>query len=179
MSHEFQSSLRRWDVVCQLGKEIDARFVAEVGCKAGKTISRILERLPEARVIAIDPWAPLPNAAEDYSDHDFAAIEAEFEKRCAPWRDRVSHFSGTSLEAAHAYRDQRFDLIFIDAGHDYENCFADINAWWPLLKPGGYLCGHDYNHRFPGVMRAVADAFRLTHVAVAPDHVWYSRKIAQ
>ena len=36
---------------------------------------------------------------------------------------------------------------------------AAIAAWWPKLRPGGMLIGHDYNpERFPGVCRA-ADEF--------------------
>jgi hypothetical protein len=46
-----------------------------------------------------------------------------------------------------------FDLIFIDAGHDYESVKADIEVAKTVIKPGGIICGHDYT-QFPGVEQA-------------------------
>lgn len=178
MGHAFQSPLRRWDVLIGLCESISARTFVEVGAKEGRTTGALLAALPELRLIAIDPWAPVPNADEDYSDWDFAAIEAEFWKNVGEHRDRVDMRRMLSLEAAAALgaEGSRYDIVFIDAGHDYENAFADIRAWWPLVREGGYLCGHDYQHKFPGVMRAVADSFPLLRVAVCPDSVWVVRK---
>jgi hypothetical protein len=43
------------------------------------------------------------------------------------------------------------DMVFIDAGHEYEEVRADILAWKPKARK--LLCGHDYP--FPQVKRAV------------------------
>jgi len=64
-----------------------------------------------------------------------------------------------SVKAAGCFEDAELDFVFIDAEHSYEAVRADISAWWPKLRPGGMLIGHDYNpERFPGVCRA-ADEF--------------------
>ncbi|EXB83837.1 hypothetical protein L484_023443 [Morus notabilis] len=36
------------------------------------------------------------------------------------------------------------DLIEIDAGHDFNSAWADINRAYRILRPGGVLFGHDY-----------------------------------
>lgn len=191
MSHTFTSDLRRWDVCVGLLPTHTASQFCEVGCKSGRTTGAVLKALHNVRVTAIDPWAPLPNAAEDYSDHDFAKIEREFWQNVGANKDRVSMLKMTSLEAAerchnakcHSLQGEmctcdprKFDVVFIDAGHDFGNCLADIQAWWPLVKDGGFLAGHDFNHNFPGVMQAVAKCFPLMNVAVCPDSVWVVQK---
>ncbi|XP_050236047.1 uncharacterized protein LOC126686069 isoform X1 [Mercurialis annua] len=49
------------------------------------------------------------------------------------------------------------DLIEIDAGHDFNSAWADINRAYRILRPGGVIFGHDYftaaDNR--GVRRAV------------------------
>jgi predicted O-methyltransferase YrrM len=180
MGFAFQSPLRRWEVLAGLAESIKAKTFVEVGCKAGKTTGFMLENLPEIQVIAIDPWAPIANSDEDYSDWDFEKIEKEFWANVGEHRKRCDMWRWTSLDTAgaEAINHQRFDMVFIDAGHDYENALADIKAWWPLVRDGGILCGHDYQHTFPGVMRAVAKSFPLMRVAVMPDSVWVVQKDA-
>ncbi|XP_038875338.1 uncharacterized protein LOC120067818 [Benincasa hispida] len=49
------------------------------------------------------------------------------------------------------------DLIEVDAGHDFNSAWSDINRAYRILRPGGVLFGHDYftaaDNR--GVRRAV------------------------
>jgi hypothetical protein len=43
-------------------------------------------------------------------------------------------------------KDGYFDLVFIDANHDYDHVKEDILLWTPLIKSGGLLIGHDYGN---------------------------------
>lgn len=47
------------------------------------------------------------------------------------------------------------DMVFVDDGHAFENVKEDIECWLPLLRKGGLLCGHDYEHPDNDVTRAV------------------------
>lgn len=182
MGFAYQSELRRWDVLSGLCQQMNAKTFVEVGCKEGRTCGTLLANLPELEVIAIDPWAPMANADEDYTDWDFGAIAREFWENVADHKNRVEMLLTTSEEAARLCTGELggapYDVVFIDAGHDYDSCLADIQLWWPLVREGGYLCGHDYQHKFPGVMRAVAKAFPLLRVAICPDSVWVVQKEA-
>lgn len=180
MGHAFQSPVRRWEVLAGLAQSISAKTFVEVGCKEGRTTGFMLANLPELQVVAVDPWAPVANSDEDYKDWDFADIEAKFWQNVGENKDRCAMWRMLSKQAASdiGCLTRPIDMVFIDAAHDYDNCVADIKAWWPLVRPGGMLCGHDYQHNFPGVMRAVAKAFPLIRVAVCPDSVWVVQKDA-
>jgi predicted O-methyltransferase YrrM len=47
-----------------------------------------------------------------------------------------------SVDAAKEFVDAYFDWIYLDANH--LNLRADLEAWWPKIKPGGWCAGHDY-----------------------------------
>lgn len=80
-------------------------------------------------------------------------------KRAVAGFDNVHHFVGTSEQAAFLYAVD-FDMIFLDAMHDYDNCLADINRWYPKVRAGGIFVGHDYKHEhFPGVEKAFDEVF--------------------
>lgn len=53
-----------------------------------------------------------------------------------------------------------FDMIFLDATHTFEEVKADIERWWPRLRPGGVFAMHDYGHSaFEGVKLAADEFF--------------------
>ena len=47
-------------------------------------------------------------------------------------------------------------MVYIDATHTFEAVTNDLDVWYPKLKEGGFLCGHDYAiKRWEGVVKAV------------------------
>lgn len=178
MGHAFQSALRRWDVIASLCKDIDAKTYIEVGCKEGRTTGFVLNECPEIAAGAIDPWMPQEKSddptRETYAEWDFAAIEQEFWKNIGANAERCQMLRMESVAAEEISNPA--DVIFIDAAHDYFSVMEDIERWWPMVKPGGFLVMHDYNHKWPGVQRAIADSFSLFDVNLAPDSVAYVQK---
>lgn len=82
-----------------------------------------------------------------------------------------------SVEAAVAMRrlgmEQHIDLLFVDGDHRYECVKADLEAWLPLVKPGGVVCGHDWT-REEDVARAVREF--LPDAQGAVGGMWLARK---
>lgn len=69
----------------------------------------------------------------------------------------------------------RFDTIFIDACHHYAEVKADIQAWLPMLKPGGIIAGHDYWPAHTGVMDAVNELFDARFEVCPGTRIWSVR----
>ena len=171
-----QQGVSRWEVLYELMKENGYRRIAEVGCKEGRTTEYLLSAFPDSVVIAIDPWENIPNEAESYDEWDFEAIKAEFYRRTDEYKDRRVVLPVTSVEAAEEMKSGSLDMVFIDAAHDYENVRNDIEAWYPKVRQGGLIAGHDWQHKFPDVQRAVTSQFNALHVQVFSDSVWAVRK---
>lgn len=176
---KLQSPLRRWEVLAGLCQSLKAKHLVEVGCKDGATTGFLLANLPELHVTAVDPWCDIENAAESYSEWNWKKIEQQFWKNVGENTARCRMLRKTSLEASKLLPDDSIDIAFIDAAHDYENVMADIHAWYPKLKKGGLLVFHDYQHKFPGVHRAIAECFCLLQVSVMPDSIAVIQKNEQ
>jgi len=66
-----------------------------------------------------------------------------------------------------------FDLVYLDARHDCKSVDEDISLWLPKVKPGGFLAGHDYGGKWPGVKKAVDSWFDEDSVRVWEiDEIW-------
>jgi SAM-dependent methyltransferase len=182
---------RRWDVISGMMLELNLKTFVELGCKEGRTTGHILKAVPDSRVIAIDPWCAMPDqkevkGGETYEEWDFAKIEATFWENVGENKDRCTMLRMTSEEAAAQWTPEwieanflppaAVDAIFIDAAHDYESVKKDVRLWWPMIREGGILIGHDANHKWPGVERAIADSFDLMRVGFAPDSIWFVLK---
>ena len=137
----------------------DASFV-EVGSWLGKSSSFLLDNKKEAQTVTcVDTWKGSVNELETH--HKLATQTDIFKIFKENLGDRdYTAIQLPSVEAAEQFEDGSLDVVFIDAEHTYEAVKADIAAWRPKVKKGGYLAGHDYNsiHHI-GVYNAVNEAF--------------------
>jgi len=73
--------------------------------------------------------------------------------------DRITVHKSDSYAATAAFPHATLGLCFIDADHSFEGVTRDLESWWPKVRPGGVLAGHDYSSsRRHSVIPAV-DAF--------------------
>jgi hypothetical protein len=148
-----------------------SRFV-EVGCYLGRSICSLAEEVrASGRAIAIigvdTARGSGPEGRHDTNAHGpavqhgggtFAGLLHRNVIACG-FADSVQLLISDSIAAARLFVDESLAWVHIDARHDYPSVRADIAAWAPKVRRGGWLSGDDYNeHQWPGVVRAVGDA---------------------
>jgi glycosyltransferase involved in cell wall biosynthesis len=83
----------------------------------------------------------------------------------------VSVLRGMSDEFHGGFNDGIFDMVFIDGDHSYESVMSDILNWYPKVKDGGIIAGHDFH------WESVAKAINATIGDVEHgEAVWYKTK---
>jgi hypothetical protein len=95
------------------------------------------------------------------------------------FRDRCEILRMTSLEASKKFDDLSLDFAFIDGDHSYEGCSLDISLWYPKLKVGGLLSGHDYiDEKGYGVIPAVDEFVSSVGVQLrlGGNNTWFVTK---
>lgn len=146
-------------------------LVVEVGTWKGQSAVFMAEACRElgldAAVLCIDTWL---GSLEHLLDDRFRPLlgirrgrPTLYEQFLANVRARglegwVTPLPQTSITAARflLHRGIRADLLYLDASHEEADVLADLEAYWPILRPGGLLVGDDCIAAFPGVARACA-----------------------
>lgn len=136
--------------------------------------------------------SPTDQLAEFVRDNGGPArIRRQFDNNTREFRDVIRAFPMESAAAAKQIageegRSECADLVLIDAGHTYEECLADIQAWLPHVASDGFLMVHDYDaDGFPGVKKAVDETFgrecvhkiRDTKVAYVSIADWKEKQV--
>ena len=102
---------------------------------------------------------------------DFDYYQASL-KNLEPIMDKITLIKNDSLNEATKYEDGYFDIVYIDASHDYESVKKDILAWLPKVKEGGIISGDDYVSVWPGVIQAVNEIFG-NEINIVGEQQWW------
>jgi predicted O-methyltransferase YrrM len=145
-----------------------ATFV-EVGSWMGQSTCYMGEQIKNSpkniKFYAVDTWAGSEeldhkNAIDRLKKYNFTLFEVfKYHLSECGVSNYVTPLQTTSLEAASQFEDNSLDFVHIDASHDYDNVLADICAWYPKVKPGGFITGDDYVSNWGGVIQAVKEYF--------------------
>ena len=143
---------------------------AEIGTWRGDFAAVILAQRRPQRLYLVDPWEYRTEdqyeqasyggrmeggqqALEDMYHSVLGRFETEIDD------GRVTVMRQRSTDAAATFRAREPGLGLMDGDHSYEGVSADLEAYFPAVKPGGIIAGDDYGHEGSwfedGVERAV------------------------
>jgi beta-1,4-mannosyl-glycoprotein beta-1,4-N-acetylglucosaminyltransferase len=137
-------------------------YFVEIGSYKGRSTSFMAVEIANSgkaiKFDCVDTWegSPEHQAGGDIEDSDVVngTMFDVFEQNMKPVKDFYTPYKMTSVEASKMYADNSLDFVFIDADHKYESVVEDILAWFPKVKNGGIISGHDFHISAPGVMLA-------------------------
>lgn len=138
-----------------------------VGCECGVAEGYFSADLLEAgvaKLYSVDNWGTIEgirgdgNFPQEWHDKNYE----DAKKRLERFGDRSVILKGMTVEMANKVLDNSLDLLYLDAGHSYESVFNDLTAWYPKVKSGGVIAGHDYLAPQYGVFGAVTQ-FSILH----------------
>ena len=140
---------------CKSLARIPLKSIIEIGAYAGDSTEIFAKNFEY--VFSVDPWM---NGYDD-SDassykYDMKEVEAQFDKVYDKYPNIVK-IKHTGDSACSMFSNETFDIVYIDAVHQYDNVKRDIISWLPKVKKGGIIAGHDFQESFEGTMRAVRE----------------------
>lgn len=135
----------RIETISNILNKIGAKTGVEIGVFKGEFSRNILERW-NGTLYLIDPWRELSDDeyldSSNHKNHQDAF--AQTMESIKGFESRAFMLRGLGEEMVHLFKDNSLDYIYIDGNHDYDHVKQDLELWWPKLKAGGLLAGHDY-----------------------------------
>lgn len=157
---------------CKKTAEIPISLIVEIGSYVGDS-TRIFATNFE-QVVAVDPWDTSGSVkidGDDIYDSFSPAIEKQFDELVEEFPN-IKKLKMTGDSAVKLFEDESVDMVYIDALHTYEDVKNDIEKWFPKVKIGGVVAGHDYQKRFSGVIEAVEEFFGKKPEFLGEDTSW-------
>ena len=137
----------------QVESAVDGSHFVEVGSWFGKSTIAMAKKIEKSgkriRFDAVDTWQGSenePDSIEIVRQLGGSIHHAYRENllRCGV-ADIVRDVVSDSVAAAEHYDDKSLDFVFIDAEHTHDATLRNLQAWWPKIRQGGTIAGHDFD----------------------------------
>jgi hypothetical protein len=160
--------------------------IVELGCWKGKSSSYLLtEALNSGKMLDIsfiDTWkGSIEHLDPECEFHEPGLLNNPdhiweiFNQNIAKINYPKNLFRRDTFDAVGYFEDASISFLFIDTAHEYEHVIKEIGAWYPKVKLGGIISGHDYFT--PGVNQAVNEFFELVpHPLISLNASWMAFK---
>jgi len=190
-----QQTMREADFVRSILDIVKPRLIIEVGSWKGDSATLMASYLAEKQIdgalICVDTWL---GGIEHISCDDPKWGLKQFSKYGYPTlyfnflanmvhknvHRLVIPIPNTSVIAGRYLQSKKIsaDLVYLDASHDEDDVYADLQAYWPLLKPGGVMLGDDWSTRWYGVICAANRFAREKNLTLqTAGEKWFVQKL--
>lgn len=125
----------------------------EIGVQEGKFSKVILDN-SNLHLILLDGWRFFKDGYLEGgnvpNDQHNKYLNETLSNLIAPHEGRFTLMRELSQTAHQFFRDEFFDFIYLDSNHSYDFVTQELENWWPKVKVGAILAGHDFVDRDAG-----------------------------
>jgi len=148
------------------------KVLVELGSWKGHSISYLAEKNKNSEIYAVDLWEISLATEADWIDvnrprdkryfEDYVDIKKIYDEYLEHNNTRhlINDIQEEASRASRFFYDEEVDFVFIDLWAKYDETIKTLKRWYPKIKKGGILSGHDYN--IEGVSKAVTEFFNQT-----------------
>ena len=148
----------------------------EIGTFAGESTEIFLKSNAFKTLYCIDPYIQGFDPNDESTSELLPFAEKRFDKK---FKDNkiIKKIKCKSDDAINLFEDNSIDFIYIDGNHQYKFVKNDIINYFPKIKIGGIISGHDYEtsektFHIRGVKKAVDEYFKSPPLKIYPDNSW-------
>lgn len=123
--------------------------IAEVGVFEATFSLQLLEVCRPSELVLIDCWPEGSTSSGDVDGNNIRRYDGAELERTA--RQRMHGVGCARIVKADSnvlrtFPKNYFDAVYIDADHSYEGVMRDLQSAFGVVKDGGWIMGHDYEH---------------------------------
>jgi hypothetical protein len=149
-------------------------LAAEIGVWEGVNAKYMLLFCDKLKLVLVDDWSNVVvytgGPIQDLGYRE--GLKNSTKINLINYPDRVYFANKNSAEAVLDFPDNTFDYVYIDGDHEYQAVQLDLNLWWPKVKTGGMLAGHDVVDE--GVAKALDEFIKEQNI---PEDKWGKENI--
>jgi len=118
----------------------------EIGVCFGLNSYMLLESCPNiSLIVGVDHYAAYKDWDREIFQHEQDHNLAKLKNNMQYMGPRFTLLRESSADAANELEDGFYDFVFIDADHSMKAVLNDLDHYYPKVKKGGIIAGHDGN----------------------------------
>lgn len=128
--HSWNSEIEVCEMVGKIAAMVQAKDILEIGVFEGETSKELINNLPKGSRY----WGV------DIADYRTENVKKIFDN------SRAEFILGKSIDVLKNFNTAKFDFVFVDGDHSWENVLPEFKAIERVLKPNGVIVYHDAIH---------------------------------
>jgi len=132
-------------------KHMGYKKICEVGVNAGDFFMYLATTIPD-HLVGVDVWdkydieayKSIPSYYLFYPHERNKYLRESIQEWASKQVNNVEIIVDFSVRASIQFEDDYFDFVYLDADHTYKGVTDDLESWYPKVREGGILSGHDY-----------------------------------